>query len=37
MGEAHRGKSWIPQNDAEQKQDLAGAQTIAYDNPFICC
>lgn len=31
MREAHRGKSWIPQNDAEQKQDLAEAQTIACD------
>lgn len=31
MREAHRGKSWIPQNDAEEKQDLAEAQTITCD------
>lgn len=31
MREAHGGKSWIPQNDAEEKQDLAEAQTITCD------
>lgn len=31
MRETHRGKSWIPQNDAEEKQDLAEAQTITCD------
>lgn len=34
MREAHGEKSWIPQNDAEEKQDLAEAQTIACDQSF---
>lgn len=31
MREVHRERSWIPQNDAEQKQDLAEAQAITCE------